>query len=349
LQQRSSTDIDLATCDADKAICAALEHTGIPLDERSNAYLQSAVLYTSSSGERRVRTSNIAMPVSSLAGNIFRRADQESVVAYWSKLSAASMTSKSLRSIRDDLTEKCAALLLAYRRNCAASSAPSQLILPEQFKLLPLYTLTILKTRALKGRNVVSDVRNYHAHKMASYSVATMIRYLYPKLLALHDLTDDICRPDPTTGCIQLPSLMRSSYVWMESNGLYLIDNGEQMILWIGASISPQLLKDLYTVETIQELDIHNPRILPGSSTLISEQVHHILAHREMQRRRKTKLVLARQDLDATEIDFSDMLVEDQNNDAMSYVDYLCFVHKQINIALTGGTSTRAYSNKTPW
>ncbi|KAF8518397.1 Sec23/Sec24 trunk domain-containing protein [Hysterangium stoloniferum] len=331
LQQRSSTDVDLATCDADKTICATLEHTGIPMDERRNAYLQSAMLYTTSSGERRVRTCNIALPVSSLAGNIFRRADQESVVVYWSKLSVAAMTSKSLRNIRDDLTRKCTALLLAYRRNCAASSAPSQLILPEQFKLLPLYTLSILKTR----RNVVSDVRNYHAHKMTSYSVVAMMRYLYPKLLALHDLTDDICSPDPTTGRIQLPSLMRSSYVWMESNGLYLIDNGEQMILWIGASISPQLLKDLYAVETIQGLDIRNTRIPPGSSTLISEQVRQILAHREMQRRRRTKLVFARQDLDAAEIDFSDMLVEDQNNDGMSYVDYLCFIHKQINTAVS--------------
>lgn len=103
------------------------------------------------------------------------------------------------------------------------------------------------------------------------------MQFLYPQLLALHDLTDTICVPDPTTGRIQFPSLMRDSYIWMENNGLYLagvslsfafgfgrflcnvrVDDEEQMILWVGASISPQLLKDLYGVESIHELDITN-------------------------------------------------------------------------------------------
>ena len=49
------------------------------------------------------------------------------------------------------------------------------------------------------------------------------MHYLYPRLLALHDLTDDICLPDPATGRIQLPSFMRGSYVWMQNNGIYLV------------------------------------------------------------------------------------------------------------------------------
>lgn len=77
--------MDLGTCDADKAICVSLEHSGIPLDERTDAYLQSALLYTTASGERRVRTCNIAVSVSGLAGNVFRYANQDTVVTYWMK------------------------------------------------------------------------------------------------------------------------------------------------------------------------------------------------------------------------------------------------------------------------
>lgn len=69
---------------------------------------------------------------------------------------------------------------------------------------------------------MVSDVRNFHAHRILSLGVVATIQYLYPRLLALHDLTDDVCIPDPTTGRIQLPALMRCGYVWMENNGLYL-------------------------------------------------------------------------------------------------------------------------------
>ena len=75
---------------------------------------------------------------------------------------------------------------------------------------------------SLPGRNVASDVRNFHAHRILSFGVAATIQYLHPRLLALHDLTNDICTPDDTTGRIRLPALMRDSYMWMENSGLYL-------------------------------------------------------------------------------------------------------------------------------
>ncbi|GAA5990972.1 hypothetical protein JCM10908_000105 [Rhodotorula pacifica] len=345
--QRNITDLEFGSIDADKAVAARIKHEG-KLDEKVDAYFQCAALYTSAAGERRVRVHNLAVPVSNLISSVFRAADMDTTIAFVTKDAITLAASKTLRQVREQLTDACVKSLLAYRKHCASSTSPAQLILPESFKLFPLYALALIKTKALKGGVVASDVRAWAMRQLKSSGVSATLRHLYPRMLAVHSLPDDVGFPDER-GQLILPRLMRTSYSRMEPHGAYLVENGDRAILWLGQAVSPQLLHDLYGVDSLDELD---PRksTLPVLSTRLSAQLRNILAYFESRAGTGcTPVLLARQNIDGTEFEFSNMLVEDSNNEQLSYVDYLCTIHQQIQSTLLGESKKQDANDSSSW
>jgi len=83
--ERTATDLECGTMDADKSILAVIEHRGDALDERKPAFFQSAVLYTTKEGQRRVRTCNLAANVVRLAGSVFESAQVQAIAGCWAK------------------------------------------------------------------------------------------------------------------------------------------------------------------------------------------------------------------------------------------------------------------------
>jgi len=80
----------------------------------------------------------------------FKAADVETLADFTIKREASRIFQRGAKATKESIINNLVSLLHSYRQKCAAQSSPSQLILPENLKLLPIFTLTALKTAAFK-------------------------------------------------------------------------------------------------------------------------------------------------------------------------------------------------------
>lgn len=331
-QHTFGADLEFGCIDADKAVAVSFSYDG-KLDPKLDAHFQSALLYTTAAGERRVRCCNLVASVSESAIESMKYVDQDAVIAILAKQAAMHMPDRQLRDIRNNLTEKTIDALAAYRKNFSGSHPPGQLVLPENLKEFAMYMLGLIKSRALKAGQEPTDRRVHDSRMIRSMGCGDLSVYLYPRIIAIHNLSDQDGFPNEK-GYLQMPPMVRASFSKVEEGGVYIVDCGTMVLLWLHAQVSPNLLEDLFG-EGKNDLHVLDPfaSSLPILETHLSAQVRNILQYLETNRGSKALTIqLARQGLDGAEYEFARLLYEDRNNEAQSYVDWLVHVHRHINM-----------------
>jgi len=76
---------------------------------------------------------------------------------------------------------------------------------------------------------VASDVRAHYMRNMRALSVVGTMMLLYPRLLAIHDLADDVGFPS-ANGRLKMGRFMRASYSWMVTEGAYLMSKPSDLV-----------------------------------------------------------------------------------------------------------------------
>ncbi|PSS08957.1 hypothetical protein M430DRAFT_53537 [Amorphotheca resinae ATCC 22711] len=336
IQHTFGADVEFGVVDADKAMGVLFSYDG-KLDAKLDAHFQSALLYTTASGERRVRCSNVIASVTDFAKDCMKFVDQDAVCTLIAKEAATKMSTNSLRDIRGALTEKNVDILAGYRKNFSGSHPPGQLVLPENLKEFSMYILSLIKSRAFKGGQEPTDRRVHDMRMLKSMGALELSLYLYPRMIPIHNLAPEDGFPN-AEGHLQMPPSIRCSFSRVEEGGVYLIDNGQNCYLWMHAQTSPNLLVDLFGegMDSLKALDPYCSS-LPVLETHLSAQVRNIIEYLKTVRGSKALTIqLARQGLDGAEYEFARLLVEDRNNEAQSYVDWLVHIHRHVQLELTG-------------
>lgn len=319
LHQRSPTDVDLPAIDCDKAIAVMLGHDD-KLREDTETAIQCALLYTTTTGQRRIRVHTTALRTTSALGALFRGADLDAQLGVMVRSAAVKIPGGDLKAIREQALKHCTNVLHAYRKHCASTSSSGQLILPEALKLLPLYTLALQKCSGLR-QDTAADRRSAWVNNVYSLVPSEAISFVHGRLFPLHTLL-----AAKKGGLEGIPDSLSLSSEKLEPRGVYLYENGSEAYIWFGKQVLPEFLEAILSVPTIEGV---SHLTLPCLETAESKAVHSLLNDIRKERKKYMRLHVLKRG-DAQEVNFFNNLIEDRSASGMSYVEFLCHLHRQI-------------------
>ncbi|KAJ6813483.1 protein transport protein Sec24-like [Iris pallida] len=316
--KRIPTDIDLPGIDCDKTIMVTLKHDD-KFQEGTECAFQCALLYTTVYGQRRIRVTNLSLPCTSMLSNLFRSADLDTQFACFLKQAASGIPASPLSQVREQITNLCINILHSYRKFCATVSSSGQLTLPEALKLFPLYTLALVKSIGLRNDGRLDD-RSYWASYAASLSITLAVPLVYPRMLSIHDLTS---KDDDSIISSTIP--LSSEHIM--DDGIYLLENGEDCLIYVGNMVNPDILQQIFGTPSVE--GIPSQLVLEQFDNDLSKKLNNVVNEIRRQRCSYLRLRLCKKG-DQSGMLFLSYMVEDKNPGGLSYVEFLVHIHRQI-------------------
>ncbi|XP_021896365.1 protein transport protein Sec24-like At4g32640 [Carica papaya] len=188
----------------------------------------------------------IFLHATNMLSNLFRSADLDAQFACYLKQAASEIPSKPLLQVREQVTNLGVNTLLSYRKFCATVTSSGQLILPEALKLLPLYTLALIKSTGLRTDGRIDD-RSFWINYVSSLSTPLAIPLVYPRMLAVHDANSK------DEGSV-IPVTIPLSSEHINNEGVYFLENGEDGLVYVGDSVYPDILQQLFSVSSVEAI-----------------------------------------------------------------------------------------------
>ncbi|GAX29030.1 hypothetical protein FisN_7Hh378 [Fistulifera solaris] len=328
-----SPELELASLSPNTCISVELDHRvgGLPKSS-STVYFQTALLYTSLSGRRLVRVSTLAIPIAKSANDVFQGADFAAILPYLVRTTHAHLIKTINEQKKDDkliprqkardaLYATCLNMLVNYRLNTPAISSPTgQLLLPSSLQLLPLFCMCLIKLPLLApgfpcrdpatgGTRIQpsGDERGYFNFQLLQSNPCTCMSLLYPNIYSI-----DLNSPDNNQ---DMPPLVRPTMESFQDDGIYLIDDGLRIFLYLGRLV-PEDTKERCARRRHELLEHWLSHVIRKSPRSTSPAIIPVFQQPDHQGLRETGIL--------------SLLVEDANVGEKDYVAFLTNMHCDI-------------------
>ncbi|GAA5821474.1 hypothetical protein JCM3770_000918 [Rhodotorula araucariae] len=246
---------------------------------------QTAVLHTTAFGERRIRVITLALPTTSSISELYASVDQIALATLLANKAVERSNQAKLEDARDAVQNKLVDILGTYKATMTStgSGASPQLVVADNMKFLPLLMLGLLKNTGLRHSTMIpSDVRAYAQALLTTLPSQLLIPYLHPVFYSLHNMPKE-CGTISESGVI-LPHPLPLTSERLERHGLFLIEDGQNIFLWVGRDAVNQLILDVFDLASYADLR-SGKGTLPVLDNPFSQRVNAIIGKVREQRR----------------------------------------------------------------
>uniref|UniRef100_A0A915PQB6 Uncharacterized protein n=1 Tax=Setaria digitata TaxID=48799 RepID=A0A915PQB6_9BILA len=316
---RSTDLLAMANVNPDSAIAVQVQ-----MEENligiNTACFQAAVLYTSSRGDRRIRIHTLCLPVTKDLSTIFAQFDVKCAISLLSKMAVErTIMGASLTDSREAMVNTVVDVFGAYNSAVSRVSHTSSILSPiTSIRLLPFYVLGMLKHRAfIAGQSVKLDNRVAALLLFRSAPLEVIDLELYPALYELnHFLQNEID-----------PPRLHLSFEHISRDGVYLLDTGSYVYIYISSNVEPSIIKYLFGVNAFEKIDGESP--FEALDNSFSSRVHNFLRKLSVQRTMFAPVILIREDSPVRHL-FSGRLIDDRTESSYSYIEFLSHVRQEM-------------------
>lgn len=175
----------------------------------------------------------VQMPVTSGLNALYESADVDACVNLLGRVALDKAMASGLQAGLENLQTGCLEVLRAYRSLCPPHAKSTQtLLLPDNLKLLPLYTLGMMKSALFaSGNDVKADERSALLYALSCAPVAHSTALVHPRLLCVFP-------PQQALPPTELPRLLPLTAASLSTAGAYLLEDGLAITLWLVRHLS---------------------------------------------------------------------------------------------------------------
>ena len=230
-------------------------------------YFQFVCLHTTPLNQRIIRLINLRLEVATDINTFIKSIDNDSYVFSRLQSQLQLLVQHGKREACEKIMKKAITMFAFYRYDAGGSYDSREFALPERLRNFPLYFSSMLKEPCFNPKLKTSASQSFaNLSRLRALPFASLLYKMYPKIMDLGKLHREL-EENPEAefgyqveGRTVLANSIPANVKMVKHDGVYLIDNGEYIFVYIKKEAATELLMDLLgapdfaTAQTIKNL-----------------------------------------------------------------------------------------------